>query len=111
MRPPIQRTSTMFLIEGCKHCPVCNTVTPHSRRWFSVALCFAAAFALLGASMLFIEPRDPVGGLIFFFIALAIAAFDRERMWRIRCERCRGRARREVAKTKPDLKNTEINIL
>ena len=101
----------MFLIESCRHCPICDTVTPHSRRWFSISLCLALAFAALGASQLLIAPSDPIGGCIFLFIALAIFAFDRERMWRIRCERCRGKAQRQNAKTKPDLKNTEINIL
>jgi hypothetical protein len=101
----------MFLIESCKHCPICDTVTRHSRRWFSIALGLAFAFALVGASQLFLAPSDPVGGCIFLFIAMAIVAFDRERMWRIRCERCRSKALRDNAKTKPDLANTEINIL
>jgi hypothetical protein len=101
----------MFLIESCKHCPACNTVTPHSRRWFGLPLFFASLFALLGAAMFAIEPAIYASGFIFLFLAAAIVAFDRERVWRIRCNRCRDKARRENEKTKPDLENTEINPL
>jgi len=101
----------MFAVESCRHCPVCDTVTPHSRRRFSVAWCAASGFAIVAAGMFSIEPTNVADGFIFAFIALAIVAFDRERAWHVRCERCRDRARRELAKTKPDLETTQIDVL
>ena len=98
----------MFVIESCQHCPVCDTVTPHSRRRFSLALCLASMFAIVAASMFLIEPTNIAAGIIFAFIALAIVSRDRERMWRVRCDRCRGKALRELADTKPGRRNTEI---
>jgi hypothetical protein len=100
----------MFLIETCKHCPVCTAVTPHTRRWFSLALFLAVLLVSLAASMFFVSPPEPATGFIFLFLALVIVARDRERMWRVHCNRCRERARQPYENSKPDLKNTEINI-
>jgi hypothetical protein len=95
-------SATMFLVETCRHCSICNTVTPHTRRRFSLALLASFAFALASGELFLASTLPTVlGGFFCLFVALAIFSFDRERMWRIRCDRCRGKARSAIGSTKP----------
>jgi hypothetical protein len=99
--------ASMFLTETVRHCSTCNTVTPHSRRRFSIALLASLALVLASGELFLASPTSIVGGLVALFFAIAIAAYDRERMWRVRCDRCRSKARRAIAGTKPG-KHSEV---
>lgn len=101
----------MFVIESSKYCPVCHSVTHHSHKRFSIARTIAVVLAIVGGWMLFRSTPEVVAGIVLLFIALALVLFERERMARIECDRCRSRAVAVLAKTKPDLKNTEINVM
>jgi hypothetical protein len=86
-------------------------VTPHSRRRLSIARAVAFALAIASGWLFFRSTAGLVPAIVLLFIALVLVLFDRDRMRRIECERCRGKALVELEKTKPDLKNTEINIM
>ena len=99
----------MFVEETIQHCPRCDEVTPHSRRRVAVPTILAVT-AGVGALLSVANGSFGLGGVL---LAAAAPCYlnDRERYWPIQCERCRGKARHELKKTKPTLDgNTEIQL-
>ena len=61
--------------------------------------------------MLWLGSAWSVLGAASLISGMVLALLVRERFWHVRCERCRGKKRREVLATKPALDgNTEINL-
>ena len=102
----------MWVTTSVERCAVCDELTPHSRRWVAVPKLLSLAL-LAGATVCFTgETWVWFAGWILLGLALYVYTRDRERCWRIHCERCRGRELRLLGKTKPTLDgNTEINVL
>ena len=93
--------------ECVRLCGACGETTPHSRRAVALPVLLATAAALAGAACFLLEAA---GGWVFGMLLLAACVFfwDRERFWRIACERCRGKRVAEVRATKPRLGSTTI---
>lgn len=102
----------MFLHEYVRRCPQCEEVTPHSRRRLALPKVVGIA-ALAGAAWCLSRDTEwwPLGGILIAGGVLVLL-HDREKFWRVRCERCRGRKLRELRATKPTLDGqTVINDL
>jgi hypothetical protein len=96
----------MWNVEAVKTCGECRTVTPHSRRRVSVPV--VAALAVLGITVwVAVSTGSPLVPLVGVFLGFGVLAADRERCWHIACERCRGKARVALRRTKPG-PHTEI---
>jgi hypothetical protein len=94
--------------ECVRHCAACGETTPHSRRVVAVPVLLAAVLGLGGAACFLLdEPWWVVGGLLLL-IAAVVFMHDRERYWRVACERCRGKRVNEVRATRPGLGSTTI---
>lgn len=94
----------MFTHETVQHCATCDEVTPHSRRTVAVPKVLAVCCSVLAGVWW------PAGGILLVPAAFLLL-HDRERSWRIRCERCRAKKLAELRRTKPTLDgSTEINL-
>lgn len=94
--------------ECVRHCAVCGETTPHSRRVVALPVLLAAVAGLAGiACFLLEEPWWIVGGLLLLLAAF-VFLWDRERFWRIACERCRGKRVADVRASDPRLGSTTI---
>jgi hypothetical protein len=101
----------MLLRESLQQCATCEELTPHSRRLIAAPK-WLAATALIAALWCFFQDfRWWAHGLLLVFVSIFVVLRDRERCWSIACERCRGKKRAAIRRTKPGLgANTEINI-
>jgi len=101
----------MFHQEKVQHCPTCGETTPHSRRVIALPK-LLSALALAGAAWCFLRSTGSwlLGGLLLVVAVYALLR-DREKLWSIHCERCRGKQLRALRRAKPLLDgNTEINL-
>lgn len=101
----------MLLHETVQHCSTCEEVTPHSRRVIPLPKVLSTA-AVAGAGWCFFQDVVwyVVGGLLLY-AAVFLLLRDREKLWGICCERCRGKKLQEIRRSKPTLDgNTEIHI-
>ena len=69
---------------------------------------FAAVVALAGGACFLLGEGVWVFGCLLLLLAAFVFLSDRERFWRVACERCRGRRVDEVRATKPRLGSTTI---
>jgi len=86
--------------ESVRHCAACGESTPHSRRVVALPVLFSAALVLAGSSCFLIGEFWWVAGSQLLIAAAFVFRRDRERFWRIACERCRGKRVNEVRATK-----------
>jgi len=99
----------MFVRRSVRHCSTCDEVTPHSRRLFSPAWGLACFF-LLGALWL----ASIVTGLLAAIAVVVVLRIDRDRCWRVECERCRWNTQRllklQRRKLRPDPRYSTIDL-
>ena len=92
-------------------CTECSEVTPHSRRLIAFPKIGAVACVLVAAWSLY---GDIIGWILaglLLGMGLLLLVRDRDKCWRIRCERCRWQRISAIRRTQPTLDgNTEINI-
>ncbi len=98
----------MPTLEYVKHCETCEEKTPHSRRSFSAARALVTAL-LLFAVLVTVLTANLLVGVLPTAVGILNLAYDREQCWSLACDRCRGKARAAVQRTKPTLNgHTEI---
>ncbi len=108
---------SMFVRESVEYCQACETMTPHSRRRFSLPVFLALASLAAGVALVvgwllsWWDSAWIVPGSLLVFVGVFLSLRDREKFWRVHCERCRGKRIAQLRRTKPRLDgNTEINI-
>jgi hypothetical protein len=98
----------MFLHETIEFCSECQEVTPHSSR--SIAIPKLAATVALGGAGLSVWLGDEWYALaVLLAVGSSFVLFrDRDKMWRVRCERCRTKKVAKLRLTKPTLDGTTV---
>jgi hypothetical protein len=89
-----------------RHCAACGETTPHSRRVVALPVLFAAAVGLAGLACFPVGDAWWIPGVLLLVLAACVFLWDRERYWRIACERCRGKRVAEVRANNPRLGST-----
>lgn len=97
-----------WIRERIETCATCGETTPHSRRVIALPLLLASALVLAGLACFLYGGSGWVLGGLLGFVALFVFFRDRERFWRIACERCRGKRVAEIRATDPRLGSTTI---
>lgn len=93
-------------------CATCGEPTPHARHSVPWPRLVALALALAGAACFVAGARWTILGIALALLGAWLFLRDRESLWNIACERCRGKKRAERRNTKPRLDgNTEIHLL
>lgn len=94
---------TPLVHEYVDRCSTCQEATPHSRRWVAIPLVVAVLLAGTAGWLCWLGGARAGAGVLLGMVALWLPLKDRERYWRIRCERCRWKQRRALRATKPGL--------
>jgi hypothetical protein len=94
--------------ECVRHCAACGETTPHSRRVVAVPALVAAVVAIAGSACFLLGEGVWIVGCLLLLLAAFVFQHDRERYWRVACERCRGKRVNEVRATRPHLGSTTI---
>ena len=97
-----------LLRECVRRCATCGETTPHSRRVVAPPVLFAALLVLAGGACHPIGEAWWIPAVMLWFTALAVFLWDRERFWRIACERCRGKRVAAVRALNPRLGSTTV---
>ena len=101
----------MLVVEDSRFCSQCGTVTPHSRRRLAVPKIAAGTLWGTGAWLCWTGGMRILLGVGLLFLGLLALLLDRERFWRVPCERCRTHRRAALRRTKPTLDGrTEISF-
>ena len=104
------KIQAMFLRESVQLCSKCQEVTPHSYRRIALPKIVSAA-AVLGAGVCAWRGGDwYVLAVVLVLVAMTAVLRDRERMWGIRCERCRTKRFVALRRTKPALDRMTVFI-
>jgi hypothetical protein len=99
----------MFVREYVQTCAGCREVTPHSRRIVAWVWIAAGACAIGVAWCLFQGAAGRVPAAALALVGLCLLLRDRDRCWRVRCERCRWKKVAAIRRTGPTLDGrTEI---
>ena len=97
--------------ESVCRCSECDAVTPHSRRLVALPVGVALTLALLAGCCFVLGGGLEFLGVLPLWGALLVYQADRDKYWRVHCERCRGKLVLDLRRTKPTLgSNCEINI-
>lgn len=96
----------MLIRESVRRCETCDEVTPHSRRVVALPQLLGAALLALGVWCFLIGDSWSIVGVFVLFASAFAVLSDRERFWRIACERCRGKRVAELRRTRPTLDGT-----
>jgi hypothetical protein len=98
----------MLIRESVRRCETCDEVTPHSRRVVALPQLLGAALLTVGAWCCMRGEPWWIVGVPALFAGLFALLWDRERFWRVACERCRGKRVEAVRRTRPGLGSTTI---
>ncbi|MEM9802945.1 MAG: hypothetical protein AAGA20_21655 [Planctomycetota bacterium] len=102
----------MLNVESVRHCPTCDEVTSHSRRRIALLALFGSAAIVLGLGGLAFGRLEPLAAIAIALAGAGIVAWDRRRLVRIECGRCRDAERVRRRRTRPRLDGTtEIHIV
>jgi len=98
----------MLIRESVRRCETCEEVTLHSRRLVALPQLLGAALLAVGAWCFLIGEPWWILGVFALFAGIGAVLWDRERFWRVACERCRGRCVDESRKAGPTFSGTTM---
>lgn len=97
-----------WIRESVRHCETCGEATPHSRRAFALPPLLGAGLLATGAGTLALSGTWWPAGALAAFVGVFVILWDRERFWRVACERCRGKRVAESRRLGPTFDGTTM---
>lgn len=97
-----------WIRESVQRCETCDEATPHSRRRVALPVLFGLALLIGGAWGFSLGETGWIPGGLAMFGGVFALLWDRERCWRIACERCRWKRVAESRRLGPTFSGTTM---